>query len=60
MIGLTKRSLRKALGNAKVTRTELVTLITEIEACLNSRPLTYTESDIDSGEPLSPGKFFID
>ena len=39
LVGMTKRSLRKSLGRSKVSGSELYTLITEIEAMLNSRPL---------------------
>ena len=57
LVGITKRSLRKDLGTAKVTRIELTTLITEIEAIVNSRPLTYVENEIDSGMSLTPAHF---
>ena len=39
LIGVTKRVLRKTLGTAKVTSVELMTLITEVEAIVNTRPL---------------------
>jgi len=42
--------LRKAL----VTLPVLQTLITEIEAVLNDRPLTYDSADIYDPEPLTP------
>ena len=32
----------------------LQTLIVEIEACLNDRPLTYMLSDLSDDEPLTP------
>ena len=32
-------------------------MLTEIEATLNSRPLTYTYGDIDDGPPLTPSHF---
>ena len=57
LVGLTKRSLRKALSTTKVTRTELLTLIVEIEAVLNSRPLVYLDNDINSGTALTPAHF---
>jgi len=48
LIGLTKNALKKTLGHSRVTFDELRTILTEIEAILNDRPLTYvsnTESD---------------
>ncbi|XP_015767737.1 PREDICTED: uncharacterized protein LOC107346459 [Acropora digitifera] len=53
MIGTVKRCLRKVLGNAKLNADELVTVLTEIEATLNSRPLTY-EYDEVGAEMLTP------
>ena len=32
----------------------LETLVTEIEALLNDRPLTYVSSDVQDAEPLTP------
>ena len=53
MIGTAKRSLRKVLGNAKLNADELLTVLTEVEATLNSRPLTY-EYDEVGAEMLTP------
>ena len=41
LVGMVKRCLRKALGRKHFTLDQLATLLTEIEAVLNSRPLTY-------------------
>ena len=54
LIGLTKRAIRKTLGTARITLMELQTLIIEIEATLNDRPITYVLSDISDEEPLTP------
>jgi len=54
LIGLTKMALKKVLGRAFVTPTVLQTLIVEIEAVLNNRPLTYVLSDLNDPEPLTP------
>ena len=53
-----KRPLRKILRNACLTMDELTTIVIEIEATLNSRPLTYISED-DSGEPLTPSHLVL-
>ena len=57
MIGLVKRRLKKMIRKASLNLIELQTIITEIEAVLNSRPLTFTYSDINDGPPLTPSHF---
>jgi len=51
---LTKSALKKMLGRANFSLTVLETLIVEIEAVLNDRPLTYTPSEFDEMDPLTP------
>ena len=51
---LTKNALKKTLGRAYVTLSSLQTIITEIEALLNNRPLTYVSSDLNEPELLTP------
>ena len=41
MVGSVKRCLRKALGNSRLSKDELLTVLVEIEETLNSWPLTY-------------------
>ena len=53
LIGLVKVSLRKVLGNSMLTFDELRTVLVEVEANLNARPLTY-EYDEVSDEVLTP------
>lgn len=59
LVRTVKQALRKVLGRAKLGFEELATVLTEIEAVVNSRPLTFVESDI--GEPcaLTPADLLI-
>jgi hypothetical protein len=54
-----KQHLRRTMGSQISTYEELYTLLTEIEACLNSRPLCALSSDPHSSTYLSPGHFLI-
>ena len=54
LIGLTKKAIRKTLGTASVTLTELQTLTVDVEAILNDRPITCVSSDSADEEPLTP------
>ena len=54
MIGLTKNCLKKVLGRSHISLPVLQTMIVEVEAVLNDGPLTYTSSDIDDPQPLTP------
>ena len=52
MVKSAKRCLKKSVGRNCLTHDELLTLVTEVEAVLNSRPLTYASSK-DIEEPLT-------
>jgi hypothetical protein len=54
-----KYHLRWTLGAQIATYEELYTLLTEIEACLNSRPLCALSNDPHESTYLSPGHFLI-
>lgn len=54
-----KYHLRRVVGNAHLTFEEYTTLLSQIEAVLNSRPLAPMSSDPRDYLPLSPGHFLI-
>ncbi|XP_071138915.1 uncharacterized protein [Mytilus edulis] len=54
LIGLTKNCIKKVLGRALVTFRVLETIVIEIEAILNDRPLTHVSTDLTDDEPLTP------
>ena len=54
-----KNHLRRVTANVKLTFEELTTLLTQIEACLNSRPLVSLPFTDDGAEALTPGHFLI-
>ena len=58
MIKSAKRCLRKSIGRNCLLFDELLTLVTEVECVLNSRPLTYVYSD-DVTEPLTPSHLLV-
>ena len=57
MIGIFKRSLKKSVGKSLLFMEELVTVITEVEAVVNSRPIKYVYTDIAEGSPLTLSHF---
>jgi len=54
-----KHHLNRTMKQACLTLGELQTLLCQIEACLNSRPLTPLSSDPNDLEPLTPAHFLI-
>lgn len=54
-----KTHLRKVIGTSPLTYEELTTVFSQIEACLNSRPLTPMSTDPGDLLPLTPGHFLI-
>lgn len=59
MVGSVKRPLKKVLGKSKLTLIELMTVLTEVEAMVNSRPLTMVSSDTEDWSPITPGHLAI-
>ena len=59
MIRIVKGALKKSLGQRHLTRAELETVLTEIEGCVNSRPLTFVGDSPDCPVPLTPNHFLV-
>lgn len=53
-----KHHLKRVLGEQKLTFEEFSTLLAQIEACLNSRPL-YAMTESSEDDYLTPGHFLI-
>ena len=54
-----KIHLRKVIGANSYTLEQLQTLVVQIEACLNSRPLMPISEDPNDFLPLTPAHFLI-
>ena len=57
LVGIAKRACKKALGKCSVNKEQLNTLLVEVEAVMNTRPLVYIGDDINSEEALTPAHF---
>ena len=57
LVGLVKRAFRKGLGRKLLSFDAFVTFLLEVEAMINTRPLTYIGADIDSAQVLTPASF---
>lgn len=54
-----KHHLRRVVGNNTLTFEELSTVLAQIEACLNSRPISQISSNAADPIPLTPGHFLV-
>lgn len=55
----TKAVLLKVTMDLALTYEEMLTTVAQVEACLNSRPLTPLSNDPNDLAPLTPGHFII-
>ncbi|XP_033231659.1 uncharacterized protein LOC117182663 [Belonocnema kinseyi] len=54
-----KKHLSRVIGEARFTFEEMHTVLTQVECCLNSRPLSPLSNDPNDLTPLTPGHFLI-
>lgn len=54
-----KYHLKRVIGETTLTYEEMSTVLTQIEACLNSRPLTRLDNNPDNINVLTAGHFLI-
>ena len=57
LVGLIKRAIRKILGSQCLTEKQLVTILAETEAVVNSWPLVYVDDDTNSSMMITPTDF---
>lgn len=55
----TKHHLKRILGNASLSYEDLYTVLAQIEAILNSRPISPLTPDPNDLQPLTPAHFLI-
>lgn len=55
----TKFHLKRVIGNSTLTYEEMSTVLSQVEACLNSRPLSMMPDSPNDPAPLTPGHFLV-
>ena len=58
-VKLVKYHLKRVLMNTSLTWEQYATLLTQVEACINSRPITAMSADMNDVTALTPGHFLI-
>lgn len=54
-----KHHLKRVIGSSTLIFEEMTTLLCQIEACLNSRPLVALSKNPEDLAPLTPGHFLV-
>ncbi|GFR30583.1 DUF5641 domain-containing protein [Trichonephila clavata] len=54
-----RNCLKCVLGKTSLMYEELNTVLIEVEAVINSRPLTYVYNDVNEPDPLTPSHFTV-
>lgn len=54
-----KTCLKKVLGRASLNFEEMCTILAEVEAIINSRPLSFVHNEVDEPQPLTPAHFLV-
>lgn len=54
-----KSALKKSVGQRCLVKAELETVLHEVEACVNSRPLTFVSDEASEDSPLTPSHFLV-
>ncbi|KAJ0171792.1 hypothetical protein K1T71_012555 [Dendrolimus kikuchii] len=55
----TKHHLKRVVGNNTLTYEEMATVLSQIEACLNSRPISRFSENSQDQTALTPGHFLV-
>ena len=58
VVGLFKSAVSRVVGRAKLDFQEFVTLISEVNAILNSRPISYVYDTAGEEEPITPSRLW--
>ena len=57
LVGLVKRAIRKTIQRKLLTVIQLQTILKEVEATVNARPVVYVGDDLESNITLAPQHF---